>query len=318
MSVDLFDSRKVHHSQNGEDGIIEKLLSLAKIDGGYFVEFGAGDGLRWSNTYRLFENGWSGCLIEGNADLYQRICHNVADDRVLKINAIIEESGDNSLDILLNRHGVEKIDLLSIDVDSDDLRIWEGIKLFDPGIVIIEYNPVIPFDTRYVNPTGKQHGNSALSIFESARDRGYVLIEGTNTNLIFARPRIIDGTGIAEKPLQRIRDQTFQLRYFFGYDGTLLHNYAAMNDRGVTEIFPIPWSLTCGLQPIPRILRTYSENVNFAAVLYFFATALVRCPLQLLKATKFAFSVVGKGKSPFKIIAMLAKKSELTETLRDC
>ena len=62
MKINLFDFHKNIYSQNGEDGIIEKLVSVLKIGSGFFVEFGAWDGKHWSNSYNLYQNGWHGCL----------------------------------------------------------------------------------------------------------------------------------------------------------------------------------------------------------------------------------------------------------------
>ena len=317
MSINLFDFKENRYSQNGEDGIITKLLSTAQIENGFFVELGAWDGKRWSNTYRLYENGWSGCLIEENKDRFRQLCANVPDDCVLKINARVAESGANALDNILGERGIGEIDLLAIDVDSNDLRIWESVQRFDPGIVLIEYNPVIPFDTRYVNPQGEMHGNSALSIHESARDRGYVLVEGTDTNLIFARPRIINGTEVAEKSLQAIQDQTFQLRYFFGYDGTLLHTLDTMNKNELSEIYPVPWSLTFGLQPIPKLFRKYTPRVNYPGLILFFAISVFRCPVQLVRLIRLMIARLSKGRRLSEIVALLMRKEELTSALKD-
>src|ERR1700686_2856205 len=53
-------------SQNGEDGIIAKALSLLPELNHWCVEFGAWDGKRFSNTYDLVDHqGYSVVLIEG-------------------------------------------------------------------------------------------------------------------------------------------------------------------------------------------------------------------------------------------------------------
>ncbi|OHC73362.1 MAG: hypothetical protein A3G18_12485 [Rhodospirillales bacterium RIFCSPLOWO2_12_FULL_58_28] len=317
MSINLYDYNKNIYSQNGEDGIIEKLLSVLNMTGGYFVEFGAWDGKHWSNAYHLYEKGWKGCFIEGDQKRFTRLCANIPDETVLKINALVEEDGDNSLDSLLQKRGVKDIDFLSVDIDSDDLRVWEGIKHFNPKIVIVEYNPVIPFDTRYINPKGKMNGNSALSIHESARSRGYVLIEGTNTNLIFVKPDIIKNTKIREKTLQEIKDQTFQLRYFFSQDGTLLHNYEKINNEGITELFPIPWSLSFGIQPVPKIFRKYYDRVNYGSVLFSFTAAIFRCPIQMFKLVSLFIKTIFHGRTLKKSLSLLMNKAALTKSLKE-
>jgi len=317
MSVNLFDFKKDDYSQYGEDGILEKLFSLVGMEPGYFVEFGAWDGKHWSNTYRLYENGWTGCLIEGEPERFQRLCRNIPDDGILKINAFVEAGGENSLDRLLGRHGIEAVDFLSIDIDSDDLAVWEGIREIEPKVVIIEYNPVIPFDTRYVNPPGEMHGNSALAIYESAQARGYVLVEGTDTNLIFARESLLTDSGIKQKTLQEIKDQTFQLRFFFAHNGTLLHNYEKLNETGITEIFPVPWSLTFGVQPVPRLLRKYRDRLSVPGLLFFVVFALIRCPVQLWKLAAFSVRTLTRGRSFGEALSLLFNKARLTNAFKN-
>lgn len=50
------------YSQNGEDLVV--LSALAGIKQGTFMDIGAGDGLRFSNSKALVDRGWSGVLVE--------------------------------------------------------------------------------------------------------------------------------------------------------------------------------------------------------------------------------------------------------------
>lgn len=75
---DLFCFRRNVYSQYGEDGIIERILELIGLSSGMFVEFGTWDGKYLSNTYLLFERGWSGCYIEGVAERYAELCRNIS------------------------------------------------------------------------------------------------------------------------------------------------------------------------------------------------------------------------------------------------
>src|ERR1700716_1953301 len=54
----LFNSREEH--------ILAKYIAelLPRHHGRTAVDIGAGDGMRWSNTYALFLNGWNGVGIE--------------------------------------------------------------------------------------------------------------------------------------------------------------------------------------------------------------------------------------------------------------
>jgi len=195
-------------------------------------------------------------LIENNVNRYQRLVENIPDPEIIKLQTEVKPSGPKSLDNLLIKNGVEQVDLLSIDIDSDDLLVWEGVQRFRPKIVVIEYNPTIPFDTYYVNPVGECHGNSALSITQSAEDRGYILLEGTNTNLVFLLDGIADTVDFRCKTLQQIRDQTTNYRIFVSNDGTLLHDLKLLDEAEVSKIFPIPFALGFGIQPLPALNLT--------------------------------------------------------------
>ncbi|HET8587338.1 MAG TPA: FkbM family methyltransferase [Candidatus Limnocylindria bacterium] len=58
-------------SRTGAEDIDRKLERHLDIDGGFFVEAGANDGVNFSNTYYLERaRGWSGVLVEGIPQLY--------------------------------------------------------------------------------------------------------------------------------------------------------------------------------------------------------------------------------------------------------
>lgn len=282
--VDLFNHRHNVHSQNGEDGIIAKLLEIGGIESGYFLEFGAWDGRHLSNTYALYERGWSGCMIEGDAQRYQQLCANIPDQRVLKINAFVAREGGHSLDGIIERFAIPSITLLSVDIDGDDLAVWQGLTVLRPPIVVIEYNPTMPFDIRYINPAGFNHGNAARSIVEAAEALGYVLVEGTATNLIFVQHDFRGLATVKRKTLLDIHDQLGLTRLAFGQDGTLL-----MTRGGhvkTREVYSLPWQPMCLFrQPLPRFLRGYegSKGAKLARAVYTNALCFLANPVAYVK-----------------------------------
>ncbi|NNE69106.1 MAG: hypothetical protein HKN29_01950 [Rhodothermales bacterium] len=247
------------HSQYGEDGVLAWTLDQLGISSGSFVEFGAWDGVHLSNCRYLFEQGWRGCLIEGDSDRFrdlERTYH--GETRAKLVCAFVETSGVNSLDSLLERAGIESVDLASIDIDSDDYAVWKSLTRFRPRVVIIEYNPTIPFDTRYVNPPGKNRGNSALSLVELGLEKGYDLVAGTRGNLVFVdsndRPTKLDAIS-----LQSLKDAVGGgFRFFFGMDGTFLRE--AGHTIRETEVYRVPWTDYMAAQPLPRFLRHFDSR----------------------------------------------------------
>ena len=67
----LSEYRSNTFSQNGEDGVLSELFSRVGMTNRYFCEFGAWDGRRLSNCFKLLTEGWSGLMIEGEPDRFR-------------------------------------------------------------------------------------------------------------------------------------------------------------------------------------------------------------------------------------------------------
>src|SRR4051794_9981379 len=64
--------RRREWSSQGQDRFVCEVLS--RLQGGFFLDSGAGDGKDGSNTRLLEEEfGWTGICLEPNADLYARL-----------------------------------------------------------------------------------------------------------------------------------------------------------------------------------------------------------------------------------------------------
>ena len=278
-----------HYSQHNEDQILDELLATLGLSTGFFVEFGAWDGKYLSNTFALYEKGWAGCYIEGDPRRMEALSRNCPASRVKKVQAFVEPNGPNSLDSILLRNDVERVDVLSIDIDGDDYRVWKGVSTYHASIVVIEFNSTIPFDMRYINPLGQQHGSGALSLAELAERNGYVLVSGTPTNLIFVERELAKRHQIPAVTLQSIQDRVNCSRYFFGYDGTLIRLPSALRERGIEEILVVPWA-DCPLpQPLPKVFRKYCDRrsaLYLVRLLYGTCRSLLRNPLQTLRAAR--------------------------------
>jgi len=166
------------YSQYGEDGILQEIFKRLGVGTGYFVEFGASNGIYCSNSYLLYEQGWAGCYIEGDDIHFETLNKNVPRSDVAKVNEMVSETGENSLDNILSRiNAPDNFDLLSIDIDSFDLAVWRGVKKYQPSCIVVEYNPTIPPGVLYENPEDCVHGNSMSSLCELGLSKGYLRIK---------------------------------------------------------------------------------------------------------------------------------------------
>jgi FkbM family methyltransferase len=75
-----------------QDGVLWVLNETGKKRGGYFVEFGAADGIALSNTYMLEkEFGWQGILAEPNPDWHAALLSNR--DAAIDLRCVYTTSG---------------------------------------------------------------------------------------------------------------------------------------------------------------------------------------------------------------------------------
>lgn len=195
----LFENLKKNiYSQNGEDGIIEFILSKIEVKDGWCCEFGAWDGKHLSNTFNLVSNkNYNAVYIEGDDEKFKDLLKTTNEFKsIVPINSWVEIDGLNSLDNILSRTKIPlNFDILSIDIDGLDYLIWESFVKYKPKIVVIEINsafdPQINFsedDLRYdvmlSRSGGPRSGINFKTCFDLGKSKGYRLFTHTG-NLIF-------------------------------------------------------------------------------------------------------------------------------------
>ena len=84
------------YSQFGEDGLIEATLEKIGPVTKWCFEFGAADGTFFSNTKRLWENGWNAVLIESDAEQYKKLAESES-ETVRTVHAKVLPSNINEL-----------------------------------------------------------------------------------------------------------------------------------------------------------------------------------------------------------------------------
>lgn len=197
-------------SQHGEDSWINDHWALLRLpDYGFFVEFGAGDGVHISNTYWLEKSrGWHGLLCDpdprnvaklakcgrtrskiepvavgpkgiaklgcpGDPELSGTLRTTDARQKQVRAETIVEVP-QVPLSDLLAKHGIEGIDVISIDTEGTELEAWRtlNLKRWRPRLAIIE---LITWGLP----------DQSEEIIASMRADNYALIERTHHNGIF-------------------------------------------------------------------------------------------------------------------------------------
>jgi hypothetical protein len=202
----LADPRALNHfeaqlfSQSGQDGILAELFRRLGVNVGTFVEFGVGVGGGFeTNTTALLLQGWRGLWIEASEAAVAEIAtsfREVIDGGRLRVKRSLVTP--NNIAGLLRDGGIEPgFDLLSIDIDGNDLHVWQALREHQPKAVVIEYNSFFPATIDWCMPYDPPHGwdgtiefgASSLALERAGAEFGYKLVacDITGSDCFFVR-----------------------------------------------------------------------------------------------------------------------------------
>jgi len=135
------DSRsKIKYSIN--EPIIQNIFDTLNIKQGFFLEFGAWDGINLSNARLLFEKNWNGMFIEGDKKKFEDLRDNYLNTNILIENIYLDDQ-DNNINTVLENNNIQHIDFCSIDVDGLDLKLFKTFNDVLPTVVCIEGAQVV-------------------------------------------------------------------------------------------------------------------------------------------------------------------------------
>ena len=222
----LYEYKKNIFSQNGEDGIIEKILEIINEKDNWCVEFGAWDGEHFSNTYNLIKNyGYNAVLIEGDPDKAAKLHEKYKNNKnIITFNKLVGFDKDKLDDILKKTPISYNFDFLSIDVDGNDYHIWKAFNEYRPKVVCIEFNPSIPNEVEFVQKADerKNQGCSLLSLVNLGKTKGYELVCATEINAIFVDKIYFDKFSIQNNSIHELNKNNPYITYLYvGYDATV-------------------------------------------------------------------------------------------------
>ena len=188
-------------SQRGEDGIIQYIINKIEIPNKIFIEFGVETYTESNTRFLLFNNNWSGLVIDGSNENINFIKKDLIYWKydLVAINSFITK--DNINNLIKAYVKTPDIGLLSIDIDGNDYWIWESIDCINPRVIVCEYNSVfgnkkkvtVPYKTDFVR--SKEHfselyfGASLAAFCDLAEKKGYDFV-GTSSagvNAYFVR-----------------------------------------------------------------------------------------------------------------------------------
>lgn len=174
------------YSQNDEDGITFEIIRRLGLSNGSFLELGVGNGME-NNTLALVAAGWRGAWIGGEDLAFETDFGSGASKKLhFRKTWITPANCASHAFECLAEIGVAQIDILSVDLDGNDVCVTEnlldaGIK---PRVLIIEYNakfmPPIQFcverDDAHQWSGDDYMGSSLQYIVNRIGPRGYRLV----------------------------------------------------------------------------------------------------------------------------------------------
>ena len=185
-------------STHGEYGVLNEIFRRLNIRQGVLCEFGAWDGVRFSNTYNFIaQHGWTGVLMEIEPYRYEKLAWNAEGwPGIRTFQTLIHHDPKKGtlLDDFFDKVVMPKdFDLLSIDIDSCDYQVWDSLKRYSPKVVVVEADNLDLDIIQDENiPHNKLGGATCFPPMKRlGESKGYTLAAYTY-NLIFIRNDLVD------------------------------------------------------------------------------------------------------------------------------
>ena len=188
-------------SQSDEDGLTLEIIKRIGIGDGIFAEFGVGDGTE-NNTLCLLSLNWKG-FWSGAEDIAFDVSKT---KRLFFYKKLINQENICSLmDRGMSELVVDDIDLISVDLDGNDLYFCEELLKngFKPSVFIVEYNAKFPPPIKFCIDYNPSHfwddtdyfGASLQSFYNMFEKYDYSLIccnAATGANAFFVKNKYLD------------------------------------------------------------------------------------------------------------------------------
>ena len=161
------------YSQQNEDGVLNRLISMFNLNNKYYVEMGTQSGVECNSRYLREVLGWKGHMFDGG---FENQSINLHKEKITHWNI---------LDIFHKYKISKEISILSEDTDYADYWIMEAIlSEYSPKIVVHEVNQMPPYKCVTVPKSDKLifwdktsfHGASVCAFYCLAKRFNYTMV----------------------------------------------------------------------------------------------------------------------------------------------
>ena len=184
------------YSQTDEDGILAEIFRRVGDGGRLFVEIGCGDGTE-NNTHALLLAGWRGTWIDAGREKIGRIAASIPlrSERLHVVHAAVTRENAAGL-VTDEMRGAPELDLLSVDIDGNDLHVLrEIVATVHPRVIVSEYNGKFPpplaltmaYDPNHRWAGDDYHGASLQALADALAGYRLVACNLSGANAFFVR-----------------------------------------------------------------------------------------------------------------------------------
>src|SRR3954451_22185047 len=186
-SRDLTRYERKVFSQNGEDGGLVELFNRIGVTNRWFVEFGIQDGTEGNCVLLADVFGWAGLFLEAGEQDFALLRRKYAGTSVRTVRDFVTAE---RVDLIFGDAGVPaEPDLVSIDIDGNDIYVWDALTVCTPRVVVIEYNSGIDSESPAAQPHDPERhwdgsgafGSNLAALEAVAARKGYDLVHSDLT-----------------------------------------------------------------------------------------------------------------------------------------
>ena len=188
-------------SQTDEDGIINEIFKRIGTTNKKFLEFGVNTSK--NNTTFLLLNNWTGIWLEVSTLKIIRIKNKYKIP--LKNNSLKiykkKITAENINKVIKSTHLKGVIDLLSIDIDGNELYLLNKLSQIRPRVIVVEYNSKFPppfkksikYSPNFIWKYDDYLGSSLQELVDNLKKKNYALV-GCNVsgvNAFFVKKELL-------------------------------------------------------------------------------------------------------------------------------